>query len=119
MRPPPTRSRPDAAPGAGDRALGLVPDPRGTIITVRVIPRAGRTAIDGVRGDALLIRLAAAPVGGAANDALLDLLSHTLRVPRRRLTILSGASTRDKRILIHDTTIADVTRFLQRQPRPK
>ena len=45
--------------------------PDGAILTVKVIPRAGRTAIAGARDNALLIRLAAAPVDGAANAALL------------------------------------------------
>lgn len=70
-------------------------------LQVRVIPRAGRTAIAGRRGDALLVRLAAAPVDGAANDALIDLLSRTFDIPRRNITIASGDKSRDKRIEIH------------------
>lgn len=70
------------------------------IVQIRVIPRAGRTAIAGRRGDAVLVRLAAAPVDGAANDALIDLLSETLDVPRRRITIASGQRSRDKRVEI-------------------
>lgn len=69
-------------------------------LQVRVIPRAGRTAIAGRRGDALLIRLAAAPVEGAANEALIDLLSDTLAVPRRSISIAAGRRSRDKRIEI-------------------
>ena len=69
-------------------------------LQVRVIPRAGRTAIAGRRGDALLIRLAAAPVEGAANEALIDLLSDTLAVPRRSISIAAGQRSRDKRIEI-------------------
>ena len=67
-------------------------------LRVRVIPRAGRTAIAGRRGDALLVRLAAAPVEGAANDALIELLSETFNLPRRSVTIAGGQKSRDKRV---------------------
>lgn len=70
------------------------------IVQIRVIPRAGRTAIAGRRGESVLVRLAAAPVDGAANEALIDLLSDTLDVPRRQITIASGHRSRDKRVEI-------------------
>lgn len=68
------------------------------ILSVRVIPRSPRSRIDGRRGDALLVRLAAPPVDGAANEALIDLLSREFRVPKRQVSILSGATSRDKRV---------------------
>jgi uncharacterized protein YggU (UPF0235/DUF167 family) len=70
------------------------------VLAVRVIPRAGRSRIAGVRDGALLVRLAAAPVEGAANDALVALLADAFGVPRRSLTLASGARARDKRILV-------------------
>ena len=70
----------------------------GCSFAVRVVPRAGRTEIAGTRGDRLLVRIAAAPVDGAANDALIALLASTLHVPRRNITILSGATSRNKRV---------------------
>jgi uncharacterized protein YggU (UPF0235/DUF167 family) len=72
------------------------------------VPRAGKTAIAGMRGDALLVRLAAAPVDGAANDALLDLLAGVLDCPRRSLTIASGGKSRDKRIRVAGLTADQV-----------
>lgn len=48
------------------------PTDSGVSVTVRVTPRAGRTGIAGVRDDVLLVKLAAAPVDGAANEALVD-----------------------------------------------
>ena len=68
------------------------------ILSVRVIPRSPRSKIDGRRGDALLVRLAAPPVDGAANEALIDLLSHEFQVPKRQIAILSGTTSRDKRV---------------------
>ncbi len=74
------------------------------ILHLRVTPRAGRTALAGVRGDALLVRLAAAPVEGAANDALIAFLSKLLDVPKRDLAIVSGERGRDKRVAVASLT---------------
>jgi len=68
------------------------------ILSIRVIPRSPRSKIDGRRGDALLVRLAAPPVDGAANEALIDLLSREFQVPKRQIAILSGTTSRDKRV---------------------
>ena len=70
------------------------------VIDIRVIPRAPRTRVDGMRGGAVLIRLAAPPVDGAANDALVAFLSDTLGLPRRNIRIVSGEKSRDKRVQI-------------------
>ena len=66
--------------------------------------------MDGRRGDAVLIRLNAAPVDGAANDALIAFLSEILDVPRRSIAIVSGETSRDKRVrvegIVADAAIA-------------
>jgi len=72
----------------------------GVTFVVRVTPRAGRTDITGVHGDALAMRLAAAPVDGAANDALVGFLAETFDLPRRAVTILSGHTSRNKRVAL-------------------
>ena len=69
-------------------------------LDVRVTPRAGRTGFAGMREDVLLVRLAAAPVDGAANEELINLIAKTLRIPRRDVTIVSGERSRTKRIRI-------------------
>jgi hypothetical protein len=69
-------------------------------LDVRVIPRAPRTLIDGMRGGAILVRLAAPPVDGAANDALIAFLSDALDLPRRSIRIISGEKSRDKAVAI-------------------
>lgn len=88
----------------------------GVVIDVRVIPRAKKTMICGVRDDALVVRLAAPPVEGAANDALIDLLARLLKCPRRSIQLLSGEHGRHKRVAI-DGVSADVirTRLLAHQ----
>jgi uncharacterized protein len=70
------------------------------ILPVRVVPRAGRNAFAGRRGGALLVRLAAAPVDGAANDALIAFLAEALRCPRRDIALVSGERARDKRLRV-------------------
>ena len=74
--------------------------PAGVILRVRVIPRASHAGIDGMRGDALLVRLNASPVEGAANAELIEVLAGVLGVPRRDLTIVSGETSRHKRVLV-------------------
>lgn len=72
--------------------------PGGCTIRVRVVPRSGRTAVDGEREGALLIRLAAAPVDGEANEALVAFLARQLGVPRRAVRLVAGDRARDKRL---------------------
>lgn len=69
-------------------------------LSVRVTLRAGRTAIAGIRDGVLQVKLAAAPVEGAANAALIDLLSRQLRVPKRNLRIATGEHSRTKTVEI-------------------
>ena len=88
--------------------LRVVDTDDGTRLTVRVIPRAGRSAVAGIRDGALLCRVAAAPVDGAANDSLLKLLARSLSVPRHRLTLSGGARARDKVILIAGLSASEV-----------
>jgi uncharacterized protein len=66
-----------------------------------------------MRGGAILIRLAAPPVDGAANDALIAFLADALTLPRRNIQILSGEKSRDKRVAILGVDDATVrTRLL-------
>jgi uncharacterized protein len=72
----------------------------GIIIRVRVVPRAGRSEIAGVRDGALLVRLNAPPVDGAANAELIEVLADALAVPKRDISIASGATSKQKRVRI-------------------
>ncbi|HET9435912.1 MAG TPA: DUF167 family protein [Candidatus Limnocylindrales bacterium] len=65
-------------------------------VPVRVTPRGGRDAIDGVRDGQLLVRVAAAPADGAANESVLRLLAHAAGVPRGAARLVSGATGRRK-----------------------
>jgi uncharacterized protein (TIGR00251 family) len=86
----------------------------GISIVVRVIPRAPRTEISGLRNGALLVRLAAPPVDDAANDALLEFFARILRCPRRYVELASGARSRDKRVRVTGVPLAEVEAAVRR-----
>ena len=86
--------------------------PGGVEIAVRVIPRARKSEIAGVRADAVLIRLAAPPVDGAANAALVEFLGRQLDLPARSIRIVSGERTRLKRLAVSGATVERVRRLL-------
>ncbi|MEW6320693.1 MAG: DUF167 domain-containing protein [Acidobacteriota bacterium] len=91
-------------------------DAGGSVIDVRVIPRAGRSALAGVRNGAVLVRLAAAPVDGAANDELLAVLARALGVPLRSLTLVSGVRARTKRVRVDGLAPAVIHQRLDLPP---
>ena len=82
-------------------------------VDVRVIPRAGRSEVAGMRDGAILVRLAAAPVDGAANAELIELFSRILKLPKRDITIVSGETSRSKRVRVaglgRDEAVARLT----------
>jgi len=86
-------------------ALPLAAIPGGLVVAVRLTPRGGRDALDGVATDAagrrlLNARVSAPPADGRANDALIALLADAFGVPRRALAIEAGATARIKRVRV-------------------
>jgi uncharacterized protein (TIGR00251 family) len=65
-------------------------------LQIHVQPRAACDRIAGRHGDALKVQVRAAPVAGAANAALVDVLARTLAVPRGAIRIIHGATGRHK-----------------------
>jgi uncharacterized protein (TIGR00251 family) len=77
----------------------------GLVLTVRLTPKGGRDAIDGIEAMAdgrsvLKVRVRAAPSEGEANDALVRLLAKSLKIAARQVTLVAGATTRIKRLEI-------------------
>ena len=64
------------------------------------MPRAGKSGVAGLRDGALLVRLAAAPVDGAANAELIAVLAGALHLPKRSIQIMSGDRSRSKRVRV-------------------
>ena len=77
-------------------------------LNVRVIPRARKTECAGFRDDVLVIRVAAPPVEGAANEALIEFLSSAFHVPRRSIQILGGDRGRRKRVAVDGVTTEQI-----------
>jgi uncharacterized protein (TIGR00251 family) len=84
----------------------IVDRPDGATLAVTVVPRAPRTEIAGTRDGALLVRLAAAPVEGAANAELLAFLARALEVPKQRLVLVAGDKHRSKRVHVRGVAAA-------------
>ncbi len=70
----------------------------GVRFDLRVIPRASRNVIDGLRDGRLVVKVTAPPVDAAANDAVIALLAEQLHVPRRSIGIVIGATGRSKTV---------------------
>jgi uncharacterized protein (TIGR00251 family) len=84
----------------------------GAELTLRVIPRAAKTQLAGERDQALLVRLNAPPVEGAANAALIAFLASALDVARRAVTIAAGERARTKRVHVAGLPPQEVVRRL-------
>ena len=84
----------------------------GASFQVRVIPRAKRSEIAGILDGALKVRLAAPPVEGAANEALIKFLAERLGVRARDVDILSGHTARIKTIRVSGLSAGEVRRRL-------
>ncbi len=82
-------------------------------LRIHAQPGAKRTEPQGVHGGALKIRLQARPVEGAANEALLDFVAAALQVPRRRCVLVSGETSRHKRVRIEQPDRALVEQRLR------
>ena len=83
----------------------------GISLTVRLTPKGGRDAIDGVEQTAdgrsvLRVRVRAAPSEGEANDALVRLIAKAIGVPPRAVNLISGHTSRVKRLKIDGSAIA-------------
>ena len=74
------------------------------IVSLHIQPGAKKTVVVGPHGDALKIRLAAPPVDGKANAALLAFIAEKVGTGRTAVELISGQTSRAKRVCIHETT---------------
>jgi uncharacterized protein (TIGR00251 family) len=82
---------------------------------VVVVPRASRSRVVGLHGDALKVTLAAPPVDGAANEALCETLAKALGVPKRAVHITHGAQSKTKTVQVDGVSEADVRKLAEEQ----
>ena len=77
-------------------------------LTLHIQPGAKKTEFAGLHGDALKIRLAAPPVDGKANEALVKFLAEVLHLPKSAVTLKSGQTSRRKVLEVSGATTASI-----------
>jgi uncharacterized protein len=80
----------------------------GCMLTVRVHPGARKNGVTGIHAGAIKIALTAPPVDGKANEALIAFLADTLRLPRARIALVAGVTSRMKTLRITGRSAAEV-----------
>ncbi len=85
----------------------------GVVLSLHVAPRAKRTEVAGLHGAALKLRLAAPPVDDKANRELLRFLAGRLGVPNSAVRLVSGQTSREKRVAVTGVTADHAARSLR------
>jgi len=80
----------------------------GVILDLKVQPRSSKNQLVGSHAGALKIKLTAPPVAGSANKCCCDFLAQLLSVPVRDIDIITGATSRHKRVLVKGLSCADI-----------
>lgn len=91
----------------------LEPHPQGTILQVRAQPGARRDAVRGLQDGELKVAVTQIAEKGKANDAIIRLLAKQLKLARSDFELLSGETSRHKRLLIRGQTLANLQTRLQ------
>ncbi len=82
--------------------------PDGCVLSVRVHPGARKNAITGIHAEALKISLTTPPTDGRANEALIAFLADLLHLPKARVTLATGSTSRTKTLRIAGKSAAEV-----------
>ncbi len=77
----------------------------GVTVALQVQPRASRNQVVGLHNNNLKIKLTSAPVDGAANKSCCAFLAKLFTVPKSDISIISGETSRQKRLLIRKLTV--------------
>ncbi len=85
----------------------------GVEVFLYIQPRASRNKVVGLQGDELKVALTAPPVDGAANKACCLFIAKLCSLPRSCVKIISGETSRHKRLLLEDTDFLEVTRLVE------
>jgi len=76
-------------------------------VAIRVKPGASRTRVGGAHGDALVVAVSARAVEGAATEAALAAVADAFGVRRRHVSLVTGATSRDKVVDVDDAALDD------------
>jgi uncharacterized protein (TIGR00251 family) len=99
--------------------IALSQHAQGVILPVRAQPGARREAIVGEQAGALKVAVTAPPDRGRANEAIIEVLADSLGVAKSKITLLSGATSRQKKFLLEGLTVTEVNAWLERQQQAK
>ncbi len=91
---------------------------RGVMLDLSIVPGAKRSELVGLHDGALRVRLGAPPVDGKANEELLRWIAAQLAQPRRAVSLVRGASSRRKQVLV-DVPLAVVCSWLSQHLAPQ
>lgn len=80
----------------------------GTLLSIKLQPRASKNEIGEPLGDELKIKVTAPPVDAAANQALIELLAETLGCSRGRVELIRGQTSRHKTVMLHGLNPGEV-----------
>jgi uncharacterized protein (TIGR00251 family) len=83
-----------------------------SLLKVSVLPRSSQTKIVGLEEGTLKVKVKSAPVNGLANRDLIAVLSKHLKVPKRRIEIIAGHTSRFKVIKFRDISDDELSRHL-------
>jgi uncharacterized protein (TIGR00251 family) len=86
--------------------------PDGTVLFLKVIPRASQNEIGETLGSELKLKVTAPPVDSAANRAVVEFIAETMNLPKSAVVLLRGETARHKTLLIRGLTPEQVTAFL-------
>ena len=95
--------------------LDIVTTNSGIILSVRTQPGSSKNRIIGEYGGRLKLAVTAAPEKGKENKAVIELLADTLHIHESSIHIISGESSRDKRLMIEGLTPEDIKSLLNLQ----
>lgn len=84
----------------------------GVVLNVRAQPRSSRAGLDSLMGDAVKVRLRAAPVDGKANKELVETLADAFGLPKARVVFKGGETSKTKRVLLVGLSAAAVDSIL-------
>lgn len=94
--------------GHDGRPDGIEATARGCRILLHVVPRASRTAVAGLHDGRVKLAVAAPPVDGEANDAIVRWLAKALGVGRDAVVIASGATGKRKTVEVEGVGVEEV-----------
>ncbi len=82
-------------------------------LSIHVQPKASRTRIAGLHGDAVKLCITSPPVDGKANAAVIEFFAKLFKIPKGAVTLVSGEASRDKRLILAGISAPQARAVLQ------